>query len=464
MNKNTFTGQDAIKNYLNPSNHITPLVELPSSINPFYDRGVRIYAKLLQTLPLANIKSIPAYFMLDNLQSDAKLINIDTLIESSSGNTALSLATTARQFGINKTIALVSSEVSPGKLKLLRLFGVDIIVNKEPICPDPNDTTSGIHKAKEMAQANGWINPSQYSNESNPGAHQKITAPQIYDQLNGDIQIFAAGLGTAGTMVGCATYFKSKNKDIQTVGVVRTPNNPVPGVRTKNLLNMSNFSWQDYTDSLQEVDTFSSYKYSLDLTRLGILAGPSSGLNLSGLFKYLTTNINKIDNYRNDEGLINCVFICCDTPLPYIDEYFRYLDSSEFNEVQNINLLDEDPHFKTPHEQSAEISPAEAFDVIYKNKDTLELNSDVELIDVRSLADFKHTHLVNSKFVDYEALTGDKQPALGQIDSSKNIYVICNAGNRSYNVVSKLKDKNITALSIKGGIIEWSNQKLPRQN
>ena len=96
MNKNTFTGQDAIKNYLNPSNHITPLVELPSSINPFYDRGVRIYAKLLQTLPLANIKSIPAYFMLDNLQSDAKLINVDTLMESSSGNTALSLATTAR--------------------------------------------------------------------------------------------------------------------------------------------------------------------------------------------------------------------------------------------------------------------------------------------------------------------------------------------------------------------------------
>lgn len=464
MNKNIFVGQDAIKNYLDPSNHLTPLVEIPKSINPFYDNGVRIYAKLLQNLPLANVKSIPAYTMLDNLQSDSKLDNIDTLIESSSGNTALSLATTARQFGINKTIALVSSEVSPGKLKLLRLFGVDIIINKEPICPDPNDKTSGIHKAKELAKKNGWLNPSQYSNSSNPEAHQKITAPQIYDQLNGDLQIFATGLGTAGTMVGCATYFKSKNKNIQTVGVVRTPNNPVPGVRTKNLLNMSNFSWQDYTDSIQEADTFSSYKYSLQLTRLGILAGPSSGLNLAGLIKYLTANIDQLDNYRNKDGIINCVFICCDTPLAYVDEYFRYLEPTEFNEIQNIDLLDEDPHFKTFRQHSIEISPSRAYDKIYKNKETFELNDGIELVDVRPLANFNHTHLPNSKFVDYDLLMSSSKSDLDYIDSKKTIYIICNAGNRSYNAANKLKNQKISAFSIKGGIMEWSNQNLPRQN
>jgi cysteine synthase A len=105
---------------LNPQNIISPIVELPPKMNPYYQDGVRIFAKLLHTLPLNNVKSIPAFTMLYDTERD--LTNVHTLIENSSGNTVLSLAVIAKLFGIETTKAFVSNEITIGKLKLLRLF------------------------------------------------------------------------------------------------------------------------------------------------------------------------------------------------------------------------------------------------------------------------------------------------------------------------------------------------------
>ena len=117
-------------------------------------------------LPLANVKSLPAYNMLSEMPDNQKAKKL--IIENSSGNTVFSLAVIGRVFGIPQTKAVVSHEVSEGKLKLLRLFGAEIIVNEEPICPDPKDPTSGIYKAKVWAKENNWFNPGQYDNEANP--------------------------------------------------------------------------------------------------------------------------------------------------------------------------------------------------------------------------------------------------------------------------------------------------------
>lgn len=88
MNKtslNVFSGDNAILDYLNPESQIfTPLVELPKILNPFYGDGVRIYAKLLNTLPLTNVKSIPAFNMLQEMSRKGELDNIHTIIENSS--------------------------------------------------------------------------------------------------------------------------------------------------------------------------------------------------------------------------------------------------------------------------------------------------------------------------------------------------------------------------------------------
>ncbi len=153
---NVFKGKRAILDYLNPeSESYTPLVEIPEDLNPFYNDGVRIYAKLLNTLPLTNVKSIPAYNMLSEMKKRGQLDGVHTIIENSSGNTVLSLAVIGRLLGIPTTKALVSNEILFGKLQMLQLFGVEIIVNKEPICPDPDDKTSGIYKAKKMGKKRG---------------------------------------------------------------------------------------------------------------------------------------------------------------------------------------------------------------------------------------------------------------------------------------------------------------------
>jgi cysteine synthase A len=92
--KTVFSGENGIKEYLNPSSHCTPIVELPSHLNPYRKDGVRIFLKLTSHLPLMNIKSIPIFHMLE--QTD--LSNTHTVVENSSGNTAYSLAVLARLF------------------------------------------------------------------------------------------------------------------------------------------------------------------------------------------------------------------------------------------------------------------------------------------------------------------------------------------------------------------------------
>ncbi len=171
---NVFDGADAVRDFLNPDhNPPLPLVEIPAHLNPFAKDKIRIYAKLMNFLPLANIKSLPAYNMLLNGNDAGKLDGVSSIIENSSGNTVFSLAVIGRLFGIKKTKAIVSHEVTWGKLQLLRFFGTEIMVNEEPICPDPGDKESGIYKAKQIGRRAGWFNPGQYDNEANPQAHER---------------------------------------------------------------------------------------------------------------------------------------------------------------------------------------------------------------------------------------------------------------------------------------------------
>jgi cysteine synthase len=230
---NVFEGSDSIKNFLNPGKHpMMPLVELTGELNPFAENRVRIFAKLMTFSPLANVKAIPAFNMMRELYQHGKLENVDNIIENSSGNTVLSLALAAHQFGGIKTSSYIPAEISLNKLLMLLFFGVQPIVNQEPPLPDANDPRSGVCKAREKGAQPGWINPGQYDNPDNPKAHQKWTAKQIWKQTRGRINVLCAGLGTTGTISGTAKQLKKKKPTIQVVGVMREQNSYVPGVRT----------------------------------------------------------------------------------------------------------------------------------------------------------------------------------------------------------------------------------------
>jgi len=340
---NVFDGPDALRDFLNPGKHPNlPLVELPAKLNPFAADNIRIFAKLMSMLPLGNVKSVPAFNMIREKYRQGDLEGVKRIVENSSGNTVSSMALVARQFGIDQTQSYVPAEISWNKLLMLRFFGIEPIVNLEPTNPDETDHQSGVYKAKKDGEEKEAINPGQYHNEDNPKSHERWTAQQIWEQTEGRIDIFCAGLGTTGTVIGNSRFLKSKKESLQVVGAMRAPDQYVPGVRTDKLLKLVGFDWQEYVDSIERVDTAVSYQLSMELSRQGIVVGPSSGLALAGLLQYLTglKQKNKIEALRdNQSGDVVCVFLCPDGPLPYLDEYFKYLDSSNFPLIKNEELM-----------------------------------------------------------------------------------------------------------------------------
>jgi cysteine synthase len=322
-----FEGPNALRDFLNPDNSPPlPLVELPAGLNPLHDENVRIFAKLMFLLPLLNIKCLPALNMLLEADANGRLENVETIVENSSGNTAFSLAVLARLFGIAHISALVPWDIASGKLDLLRLIGADPRLQRESA-----DGPNGIDLAREFGSDHGNYNPGQYHNEANPAAYEKWVAPQIWEQSRGKITVLAAGLGTTGTLVGISRYLRQKSRAVKLVGAVCGPNSAVPGVRSESRLRPIRFAWRKAVDSIVEVDTRESFRNSLDLFRAGIMAGPSSGFALAGLLRFLgqEARAKRLDTLRNSDGDIYAVFICGDTPFPYLDKYSTHLDLSE---------------------------------------------------------------------------------------------------------------------------------------
>lgn len=325
---NVFEGPDSIKEFLNPENlPAIPLVELPASLNPWRVEGIRVFAKLAYLLPLLTIKSLPALNMMLEAKSRGELEGVHTIVESSSGNTAFSLASIAALFGIERVVALVPFDIAPGKLDLLRLAGVEPELKRGAA-----GEASGIEEARRRGREPGFFSPSQYENESNPAAFEKWLAPQIWEQTQGRLTVFAAGMGTSGTLLGSARYFRKCSHKVTIVGSMCAPNEAVPGVRSEVKLQEVSLDWSSVTDAVMEVKAKESFKRSLELSRLGILAGPSSGFALAGLYRFLEgcKEQSKLDELRNEDGEIVAAFVCGDTPLPYLDKYSTYLEAEEF--------------------------------------------------------------------------------------------------------------------------------------
>lgn len=457
MNNGIFIGQDGLKNFLDPHNHPDiPLVELPAQLNPYYEYGVRIYAKLMNYLPLGNVKSVPAFGLLQSKGDGSH----KKLVEASSGNTVFSLGIMSQYMNYNSVTALVSREVSKGKLKLLRLANVIVEVVDEPICPDPGNPTGAIWQAKKRHNLNDEINLGQYDNMANPGSHYDYTGPQIFRQLSGKVDVFAAGLGTTGTLVGVGSYLRGQNERIHIIGVTRMPNNSVPGVRTRNLLKEVQFEWGNLVDNAIDITQIESYEMSLKMIRLGLLVGPSSGFALAGLYKGIDNLIknNKIDK----NSITNAVFICPDGPLAYIDDYFNVLDESYFPEIKNRELLySEYTSREDSYKESNEV--VITIDDLKKNYITIidnkiHINKGTAFIDVREAWEYMDHHIDQSINIPLQQILDDSVV----LPQASTYILICRSGSRSLKAAHHLKEKDKRVYSLAGGTTEWSAQGLPR--
>lgn len=180
------------------------------------------------------------------------------------------------------------------------------------------------------------LNPNQYENNNNWGSHIRWTGPQIYKQLP-EINVLCAGMGTSGTMTGLGTYFKQAKPSVYRLGVCTAPGDRVPGPRSFALMKPVEFPWKEAVDTIEEVNSWDSFSLSLDLCREGIVCGPSSGFNLQGLFQMLEKRkaANTLSDLRGPDGSIHSVFLCCDLPYQYIDEYFQKLGADKFHPINN---------------------------------------------------------------------------------------------------------------------------------
>jgi cysteine synthase len=326
--RGVYRGSDAIRDFLNPSNHPPiPLVELPEGLNPYRADGVRIFAKLAYLTPLLNIKSLPVWNMLEAAAGSGRLAEVHTLIENSSGNTAFDLAVLGRLFGVEAVRAFVPFDIAPGKLELLRIAGVG-----PELMRGTKGEESGIAEARRMGEQPGFFSAGQYGNEANPEAYEKWLAPEIWEQTEGKLTVFATGLGTTGTLMGCSRYFRSMQAQVRLVACLCATQEAVPGVRSRERLKEIDFAWEQAADTLVEVGTKESFRLSLKLCQAGLMAGPSSGFVLAGLYRMLAASRAEqgLEALRNREGEVVCVFVCADTPLPYLDKYSTHLDAWEF--------------------------------------------------------------------------------------------------------------------------------------
>ncbi len=191
----------------------TPLLRL-SKIERIYNLNAKIYAKLEYFNPTGSAKDRAAKYMIDEGEK-AGLIDKETvIIEPTSGNTGIGLASVAASRGY-KAVIVMPETMSEERKALMRLYGAELVLTEGSL-----GMSGAIKKAEELKnQYKKAFIPNQFENEANAKAHFETTGPEIWEDTNGSVDIFVAGVGTGGTITGTGRFLKAKNPKIKIVAV-----------------------------------------------------------------------------------------------------------------------------------------------------------------------------------------------------------------------------------------------------
>ena len=191
----------------------TPLLEL-TNYEKANELNAKIYAKLEYFNPAGSVKDRIAKAMLDGAEEKGLLKPGAVIIEPTSGNTGIGLASVAASRGY-KVILTMPETMSVERRNLLKAYGAELVLTE-----GAKGMPGAIAKAKELAEQtpNSYI-PSQFTNPANPAVHLKTTGPEIWADTDGKVDIFVAGVGTGGTLSGVGAYLKSQNPNVKVVAV-----------------------------------------------------------------------------------------------------------------------------------------------------------------------------------------------------------------------------------------------------
>jgi len=276
----------------------TPLVEL-RRISP--KPAVRIFAKLEGVNPTGSLKDRIARYMVEAAERSGALTKDKIILEPTSGNTGIALAMVARLKGY-KLKVVVPDNVTVERRQLMELFGAEILYS------DGSQGTNGsIKLAQQLAEDPRYFMPYQYGNPANPLAHYETTAAEILRDCP-EVDVLVAGLGTGGTLMGCARRLKEHNPRIRVVAVEPHPGDLVQGLRSLDEGFIPPILDPGLLDSKIIVDSRCAFAATKDLTtKEGIFAGVSSGAVIHCAIRVA---------HRMERGTIVCVL--CDGGWKYV--------------------------------------------------------------------------------------------------------------------------------------------------
>ena len=234
--------------------------------------GNRISVKIEGNNPAGSVKDRPAYSMIRHAELRGDIAPGDTLVEATSGNTGIALAMVAAMRGY-RLILIMPDKMSHERVTTMRAYGAEIILVSEQ---------EGMMKARDIAvemNASGTAKMlDQFANPDNPRAHYETTAPEIWQQSEGEITHFVSSMGTTGTIMGCSRYFREVSSEIQIVGVQPTDGSAIPGIRRWPEAYIPKIYQPEAVDRIIEVSRVQAEKFTLALAaEEGIFCGISSG-------------------------------------------------------------------------------------------------------------------------------------------------------------------------------------------
>lgn len=295
----------------------TPLMEL-AHIQKKYELKAKIFAKLEFLNATGSAKDRVAKAMIIDAENDGRLKKDSVIIEPTSGNTGIGLASVGTARGY-RVIIVMPDTMSKERCTLIKAYGAEVVLS---------DGTKGmagaIEKANELAQENpNSFIPDQFSNPSNPKVHKETTGPEIWNDTNGNVDIFVAGVGTGGTITGVGEFLKSKKSDVKIVAVEPEASpllskgiagsHKIQGIGANFVPSILNTNIYDEIIPVSNEDAYAMGK-AIGNTE-GILVGISSGAALAAAIK--------VAQRKENEGKNIVVF--------FVDSGDRYLSTDMYD-------------------------------------------------------------------------------------------------------------------------------------
>jgi cysteine synthase B len=254
----------------------TPLVKF-TNLN--CGSKVRIFGKLEGANPSGSVKDRPAYYMIKKAEELGELVHGKIILEATSGNTGIALAMIGAAKGY-KVKLIMPDCVSVERRRILEAFGSEVVLT-----PGCDGTDGAIQKAHELLEMEPkeYFMPNQFDNEHNVLAHYETTGPEIFAQTNGKIDVFVAGMGTTGTLMGVGRYLKEQKPGIRIVGVEPAKGHAIQGLKNMEESIVPKIYHPEVVDekiTIEDEEAFETTR--LLATGEGIFVGMSSGAAVAG--------------------------------------------------------------------------------------------------------------------------------------------------------------------------------------